>query len=134
MGKKSTTSSSELVLHIQHQRQPNNVTSGASLSLVRGLYLFSTTHSDVLSLLFKLLNLISYLKTLKFSSCYFLLNTVSFIYFSKYFFDNITLCINLLNVSNMSHLVSITLFGETDGVALSRLECRLETLNKLTLI
>ena len=48
-----------------------------------------------------------------------------FIYFSTYFFDKITLCINLPNImlSNMSHLVYITLFGETDGVTLSRLGC-----------
>ena len=40
----------------------NNVTLGASLSLVRGLYLISMTHYDVLSLLFKLLNLNIYFK------------------------------------------------------------------------
>ena len=41
------------------------------------------------------------------------------------FFDNITLCTNRQNVtlSNMSHLVCITLFGETHGVTLSRLDC-----------
>ena len=106
--------------------QQNNVTLGASLSLVRGLYLISMTHYDVLSLLFKLLNLILYLKTLNSHLCYFLLNIVIFICFSTYFFDNITLCINLPNVtlSNMSHLVYITLFGETDGVTLSRLGCK----------
>ena len=44
---------------------------------------------------------------------------------STYFFDNIALSINLPNVtlSNMSHVVYITLFGETDGVTLSRLGC-----------
>ena len=54
------TSSLELVLHIQHQCQQINVTLGASLSLVRGLYMISMTRYDVLSLLFKLLNLILY--------------------------------------------------------------------------
>ena len=55
--------------------------------------------------------------------CYFLLNII--IFFSTYFFDNITLCISIPNVtsSNMSHLVYITCFGETDGVTLSRLGC-----------
>ena len=105
----------------------NNVTLGASLSLVRGLYLISMTHYDVLPLLFKLLNLILYQKTLNSHLCYFLLNIVIFICFSTtYFFDNITsLCINLPNLrsSNMPHLVYITLFGETDGVTLSRLDC-----------
>ena len=45
--------------------------------------------------------------------------------FSTFFFDNITFCTNLQNVtlSNMSHLVYITLCGETDGVILSRLDC-----------
>lgn len=39
--------------------------------------------------------------------------------------DNITLCTNLQNMtlSNMSHLIYITLYGETDGVILSRLDC-----------
>ena len=41
------------------------------LSLVRGLYLNLMTHYDVLSLLFKLLNLILYLKTLNSHLCYF---------------------------------------------------------------
>ena len=93
------------------------------MSLVRGLYLISMTHYDVLSLLFKLLNLILYLKTLNSHLFYFLFNIV--IFFSTCFFDNITLCINLPNVtlSNMSHLVYVTLFGETDGVTLSRLGC-----------
>ena len=59
----------------------NNVTLGASLSLVRGLYLISMTHYDVLSLLFKLLNLILYLKRLNSHLCYFLLNIVIFICF-----------------------------------------------------
>ena len=49
----------------------NNVTLGASLSLVRGLYLISMTHYDVLSLLFKLLNLILYFKNIEFSSLLF---------------------------------------------------------------
>ena len=81
-------------------------------------------HYDVLSLLFKLLNLILYLKTLNSHLCYFLSSIVIFICFSTYFFDNITLCIYLPNVtlSNMSHLVYITLFGETDGVTLLRVE------------
>ena len=67
-------------------------------------------------------------KTLNSHLCHFLLNIVlNFICFSTYFFDDITLCINLPNVtlSNMSHLVYITLFGETDGVTLSRLDCRM---------
>ena len=42
----------------------NNVTLGASLSLVRGHYMISMTHYDLLSMLFKLLNLILYLKKL----------------------------------------------------------------------
>ena len=90
----------------------------AHLSLERGLYLISMTHIDVLSLLFKLLNLISYLKTLTSHLYYFLLSIVLFICFPTYFFDNITLCIDLPHVtlSNMSHLVYITLFGELDGV------------------
>ena len=76
----------------------------------------SVTHYDVLSLLFKLLNLILCLKTLNSHLCYFLLNIVKKI--STFLFHNITLCINLPNVtlSNMSHLVYITLFGKTDGV------------------
>ena len=45
--------------------QPS-VTLGASLSLVRGLYLILITRFDVLSLLFKLLNVILYSKTLIF--------------------------------------------------------------------
>ena len=54
---------------------------------------------------------------------YFLLNIVILICFSTCFFGNITLCINLLNVtlSNMSGLVYITLLGETDGVTLWKL-------------
>ena len=57
--------------------------------------------------------------------CYFLLRIAILICFSTYFFDDITLCINLSNVTllNMSHLVYITPFGETDGVILSRLGC-----------
>ena len=57
--------------------------------------------------------------------CYFLLNIEIFIWFSTYFFDNITLCNNLPNVtlSNMAHLIYVTFFVETDGVMLSRLEC-----------
>ena len=93
--------------------------------LVRGLYMISMTHYDVLSLLFKLLNSILYSKTLISHLCYFLLNTLIFVCFSTCFFDNITLCINLpiVTLSSMSHLVYITLFGETDGVTLSRLDC-----------
>ena len=49
----------------------NNVTLGASVSLVRGLYQISMTHYDVLSVLFKLLNLILYLKILISHLCYF---------------------------------------------------------------
>ena len=51
------------------------------LSLMRGLYLISMTHYDVLSLLVKLLNLILLLKTLNSHLCYFLLNIVIFILF-----------------------------------------------------
>ena len=102
------------------------MTSRASLSLVRGLYLISMTHYDVLSLLFELFNLVLHLKTLNSHHCYFLLNIIIF---STCFFDkNTQICINLPNVtlSNMSHLVYITHFGETDGVTLSRLgfSCR----------
>ena len=46
--KKSMTSSLELVLHIYHQCQQNNVTLGISSSLVRGLYMISMAHYDVL--------------------------------------------------------------------------------------
>ena len=55
--------------------------------------------------------------------CYLILNIIIFICFCTYFFDIITLCINLPNMtlSNMLHLVYITLFGEVDGVTLSRL-------------
>ena len=84
------------------------------------------TRYDVLSLLVRLLNLILYLKSLNSHLSYFLWNVVVLICFSTYFFDNITyICINLSNVtlSNMPHLVYITLFGERDGVTLSRLEC-----------
>ena len=80
------------------------------------------THYDVLSLLFKLLNLISYLRIWNSHLCYFLLNIVIFICFSTYFFHNITFCTNV-TLSNMWHLVYITLFGENDGVILSRLGC-----------
>ena len=45
-----------------------NVTLGASLSLIRGLKVIPMTHYDVLSLLFKFLNLILYLKNFEFSS------------------------------------------------------------------
>ena len=69
------------------------------------------THYDVLSLLFKLL--ILYLKTLNRHLCYFLLNIVIYV------LPNVTL-------SNMSHLVYITLFGETDGVTLLRLDCTVD--------
>ena len=115
----------KIVSHNQHQCQQNNVTLGASLSPVRGLYPLLMAHYDVLSLLFKLLNLILYLKTLNSHLCCFLLRIVIFICFFTYSFDNITLCINLPNVtlSNVSHLVYITRFGETDGVTLSRLGC-----------
>ena len=46
-------------------------------------------------------------------------------WFSTYFFDNIKLCTNPQNVtlSNMSHSVYITIFGEIDGVTLSMLDC-----------
>ena len=71
--------------------QQNIVTLGASLSLVSGLHLVSMTHYDVLSLFFKLLNLILYFKTLNSHLCYFLLNIVILICISTYFFDNITL-------------------------------------------
>ena len=69
----------------------NNVTSWAPLSRVMGLYPFSMAHYDVLSLLFKLLILIWYLKTWNPHLCYFLLNIVILILFSTYFFDNITI-------------------------------------------
>ena len=62
-----------------------HVTLGASLSLVRGHYLISMTHYDVLFLLFKLLNLILYLKTLNWHFCYFLSNIVILFFFSTYF-------------------------------------------------
>ena len=83
----------------------------------------------------RLLNLILYLKTLNFHLCYVLLNIVYLnSYFSTDFFDNITICINIPNVtlSNMSHLIYITLFGETDGVTLSRLGCSNNVSNILT--
>ena len=101
------------------------MTLGASLSLVRGLYMISMTRYDVPSLFFKLLNLILYFKKLYSHLCYFLMNFVILICFPTCFLHNITLCINFPNVtlSNMSHLVYITLFGEMDGVTLSRLEC-----------
>ena len=101
------------------------MTLGASLSIVTCLCLISMTYYDVLSLLFKLLKLILYFKRLNSHLSYFLLNIIIIICFSTYFFDNITLCINFPNVtlSNMSHLVYITLFGEMDDVTLSRLEC-----------
>ena len=65
-----------------------------------------------------------YLKKLNSHFYYFLLNIVMF-NFSTYIFDNITVCIKIPNVTilNLSHLVYITLFGEPDGVALSRLGC-----------
>ena len=83
------------------------------------------TYHVVLSLLFKLLNLSLHLKTLNSHLCYFLLNIVIPICYSTYFFDEITLCTNLPNVtlSNVSHVVRVTLFGETDGVTLSWLGC-----------
>ena len=106
-------------------KQCDNRSFFVSSESLRGLHLILMTHYDVLSLLLTLTNLILYLKTLNSHLCYFLLNIVIFIYFSTYFFYNITLYINLPNVtlSNMSHLVYITLFGETDGVTLWRLEC-----------
>ena len=52
MEKKCMTSSLTLVLHIQHQFQQNTVTLGASLSPMRGLYLISMIHYNLLSLLF----------------------------------------------------------------------------------
>ena len=112
------------MLQIHHQCQQNSVTLGAPLSLVRGLHLISMTRYDELSLLFKLLSLSIYLKPLNCHLCYFLLIIVISNFFSTYFFDNITLRINLPNVtlSNMSHLVYITLFGETGGVTLTRLD------------
>ena len=70
MGKKYVTSSLKLMLHIQHQCQENNVTLGASLSLVRGLDLISMSRYGVLSLLFELL--ILYFKTSNCHLCYFL--------------------------------------------------------------
>ena len=36
----------------------------------------------------------------------------------------ISLYAQIVTLSNMSHLVYITLFGETDGVTLSRLRCK----------
>ena len=57
------TNSLELVLQILHHCQHNNVTLEASLSLVLGLYLIPMTHYDVLSMSFKILNLILYLET-----------------------------------------------------------------------
>ena len=62
---------------------------------------------------------------IEFSFVLFSFEHYNFHLFSTYFFDNITICINLPNVtlSNMSHLVYITLLGEMDGVTLSRLEC-----------
>ena len=64
-------------------------------------------------------------KDIQSSSLLFSSKHCKFYLFSTYFFDNITLCINLptVTLSNMSHLVYITLFGETDGVTLSRLGC-----------
>ena len=84
------------------------------------------TENKMCYLCYVLLDLILYLKTLNSHLCYFLFNIVIFICFSTNLFDNVTLCINLPNVtlSNMPHLVYITLFGETDGVTLSRLECK----------
>ena len=56
----------------------NNVTLGASLSLVRGLYLVSMTHYDVLSLFSKLLSLILNVKKIEFSSLLFSFEHCSF--------------------------------------------------------
>ena len=69
------------------------------MSLVRGLYLISMAHYDVLSLLFKLLSLNLYLKTLNSHLCYYLLNIVIFICFFNLFLGNVTLCINLPNMT-----------------------------------
>ena len=54
---------------------------------------------------------------------------------STYLLDKITLCMNLPNVTlpNMSHLVYITFFGETDGVTLSRLGCSFKIHDSLLL-
>ena len=62
-------------------------------------------------------------KFIEFSSLLF--SSKNYNFFSTKFFDNNTLSINLPNVtlSNMSQLVYITLFGETDGLTLSRLDC-----------
>ena len=75
--------------------------------LVRGLYLISMTHYDVLSLLFKLLKFDFIFKNIEFSPLLFSYTHCKFNCLSTYIFDNITLCINLPNVtlSNMSHLV-----------------------------
>ena len=73
--------------------------------------------------------IISIFKNIEFSSLLFSFEHCNFyFYFSTYFFDYITLCINLPNatISNMSHLVYLTLFGETDGVTLPRLGRALE--------
>ena len=98
----------------------------ASLSLVRGLYMISMTHYDVLLLLF-----IRFYIQKHWSLVFviFLFYILILFWFSTYFFDNITLCTNLQNVtlSNMSHLVYITLYDETDGVILSRLDCQCAT-------
>ena len=64
-------------------------------------------------------------KNIDFSSLLFSFEHCNIFFFSTYFVDNVTLCINISNVtiSNMPHLVYITIFGETDGVTLSRLGC-----------
>ena len=87
------------------------------------------THYDVLSFVIQAFEFHFTVKPLDSHLCYFSFEHKFFYLFSTYyFFDNITLiCINLPNVtlSNMSHLVYITLLCETDGVTISRLECRL---------
>ena len=98
----------------------------ASLSLVRELYLISMTHYNVLLLLYTILNYILHSKTLKSRICYFLFYIVILYWFSTYFLI-ISHYVQNVTLSNMSHLVYITLFGETDGVTLSRLGCSLTT-------
>ena len=65
--------------------QQNNVTLGASLSLVRGLYLILLTHYDVLSFLFKLLNLNLYLRNIEFSALLFSFEHCNFCLFFDLF-------------------------------------------------
>ena len=49
----------------------NSVTLGAYVSLVRGLYMISMTHYDVLSLIFKLFEFDFIFKSIEFSSLLF---------------------------------------------------------------